>query len=145
MQSFAKLRSGIICINPNPDIREEKGGGLLTGKTMLFYCTFIIHSLHKEHTDSSCRFFVNRLSIAEGFIQKRRQKSLLLLGDVMPHYLFSSKDDLKKTIWKNIHFGRVVAWYGVSWKIIHFSKASILPSVHFSIHPFLQIILALNL
>ena len=47
----------------------------------------------------------------------------------------------KKSYWKNISF-----WEGVvNRKIIQFSKASIPPRVHFSIHPFLQIILALNL
>ena len=63
----------------------------------------------------------------------------------MPHQTFSSKDDLRKSFWKNIHFGIVVAWCGVNWKILNFSEASILPSVNFSIHPFVQIILVLNL
>ena len=54
-------------------------------------------------------------------------------------------DDLKKSFWKNIHFGRVVVWYGVNQMIIHFTEASILPSVHSSINHFLQIILVLNL
>ena len=63
----------------------------------------------------------------------------------MPHQPFSSKDDLTKSIWKNTHFGRVVVWCGVNQMIIHLSEASILPSVRSSIHPFLQIILVLNL
>ena len=41
-------------------------------------------------------------------------------------YLFSNKDDLKKSFWKKIHFGRVVVWCGVNLMIIHFSEASIL-------------------
>ena len=76
----------------------------------------------------------------------------------MPHY--SIKNDSKKSFWKNIHFGSVVDWCGVNWKIIHFgsvvdwcgvnwsihfSEASIPPSVYFSIHPFPQTILALTL
>ena len=70
--------------------------------------------------------------------------SLLFGGSTwMPHYPFSSKDDLKKSCWKNIHFGRVVVWYGVNWKIIHFSETSI--PFHFTILPFLKIILALKL
>ena len=59
-------------------------------------------------------------------------------------YLFSNKDDLKKSVWKNIHFGTVLVWCGLNQMIIHFSEASILPSVSSSIHPFLQIILVLN-
>ena len=38
-----------------------------------------------------------------------------------------------------------MVWYGVNRKIINFSEASIPPIYHFSLHPFLQIILALNL
>ena len=49
-----------------------------------------------------------------------------------------------KSFWKNIHFGKMVVWCGLNWKIIHFSKASIMTSVHFSFHPFLEIILALT-
>ena len=33
-------------------------------------------------------------------------------------WICSSKDDLKKSFWKDIHFGRVVVWCGLSWKII---------------------------
>ena len=55
------------------------------------------------------------------------------------------KDDWQKSFWKNTHFGRVVVWFGVNQMIIHLSEASILPSVRSSIHPFLQIILVLNL
>ena len=58
---------------------------------------------------------------------------------------FSSKDDLKKCFWKNIHLGRVVVWCGVNQMIIHFSEASILPRVRSSINPFLKIVLVLNL
>ena len=35
-------------------------------------------------------------------------------------------------------FGRVVVWYDVNRILIHFSKAIIPPSSHYSIHPFLQ-------
>ena len=38
-----------------------------------------------------------------------------------------------------------MVWCGVNQMIIHFFKASILPRVHSSIHPFLQIILVLNM
>ena len=38
-----------------------------------------------------------------------------------------------------------MVWYGVKWKIPNCSEASIPPSVHFSINPFLQIILTLSL
>ena len=81
----------------------------------------------------------------EGFIQKRRQRSSVLFGGRiwMPHKPFSSKDFWKK-VFENIHFRRVVVWCCVNWKIIHFSEASIPPSVHFSIHSFLQIILVQN-
>ena len=40
----------------------------------------------------------------------------------------SSKDDLNKRFWKNIHFGRVVVWYGVNRMVTHFPNASVLPS-----------------
>ena len=50
----------------------------------------------------------------------------------------------KKVFWENIHFGRVV-WYGVNRMTILFSKASILPSSRYSIHPFLQTILVENI
>ena len=49
----------------------------------------------------------------------------------MLHQLFSSKDDLNKSFWENIHFGRVVVWYSVNQIIIHFFKASIPPSTLF--------------
>ena len=69
------------------------------------------------------------------------------LGDVLEcrtsHLV--GKDDWQKSFWKNTHFGRVVVWCGVNQMIIHLSEASILPSVRSSIHPFLQIILVLNL
>ena len=38
-----------------------------------------------------------------------------------------------------------MVWCGVNQMISHFSEASILPSVRFSIHPSLHIILVLNL
>ena len=34
-------------------------------------------------------------------------------------------DDLKKSFWKNIHFVRVVVWYGVNQTILHNSEVSI--------------------
>ena len=39
--------------------------------------------------------------------------------------------------WENIHFGRVVIWYGVKLMNIHFFKASIPPNSLYSINPFL--------
>ena len=59
--------------------------------------------------------------------------------------LCTSKDELKKSFQKNIHFGRVVVWCDENQMIIHFSEASIVPSIRSSIHPLLQIILVLNL
>ena len=62
------------------------------------------------------------------------------------HYTsYISKDNFEEKFWKNIHCGRVVVWFGANQKIIHFSEASIPPSVHSYIHPFLQITLLLNL
>ena len=40
--------------------------------------------------------------------------------------------------------GRVVLWCGVNQMVIHFFKVSVPPSSHYSIHPFLQIILVEN-
>ena len=45
----------------------------------------------------------------------------------MPHLPFSSKDDLNKRFWENIHLGRVVDWYGVN-RVIDIPK-----------HPFRQV------
>ena len=79
--------------------------------------------------------------------KKRTQRSSLLFGGLtwMTHYPFSSNDDLKKSFLEYINFGMVVVWCGVNQMIIHFSAASILPWVRSSFHPFLQIILVLNL
>ena len=57
--------------------------------------------------------------IEKGSIQKGRQRSSLLVKGV-------------------------VVWYGVNRMIIVLFKASIPPSSHYSIHPFLQIILVQN-
>ena len=55
----------------------------------------------------------------------------------MPHYPFSSKDDLKKSCLKNIHFGRVVVWYGVNWKIIQMFRSNYSAKCQlFHFHPF---------
>ena len=37
----------------------------------------------------------------------------LLFGGhtLIPHKPSTSKDDLSKSFWENIHFGRVVVWY----------------------------------
>ena len=43
----------------------------------------------------------------------------------MLHLPFRSKDDLNKSFYENIHFGRVVVWYGVNQMIIHLFKAFI--------------------
>ena len=53
-------------------------------------------------------------------------------------------DDLKKSVWENIHFGKVVAWYGVNRMTIHFSKVSISPSRLYSNIPVLHFILVEN-
>ena len=45
-----------------------------------------------------------------------------------------TKDDLKISFWKKI----LVVWCGVNCTTIHFSQASIVPSVRSSIHPLLQ-------
>ena len=77
---------------------------------------------------------------------EKKAKVVAAGGDVLEcrtnHLAFSSKDDLKKSFWENIHFGRW--WFVVNWMISHFSKASIPPSNHYSINPFLQIILVQN-
>ena len=44
-------------------------------------------------------------------------------------------NDLKSSFWQKIHFGKVVVLRRVNQMIIHLSEASILPSVHSSIHP----------
>ena len=61
------------------------------------------------------------------------------LSTWMPHWQFNSKDDLKKSFWRTS-----VPRLGVNLMISHFFKASVLPSSHYSIHPFLQIILVQN-
>ena len=58
--------------------------------------------------------------IEEGLRQKRRQSSSLMVGrhTWMPHLPFSSKDDLNKKFWENIHFdigwGYAMVWTGWS-------------------------------
>ena len=68
--------------------------------------------------------------------QKGRQKSLLMVECHTSH-IYRGKDDMKKSFWKKIHFGRVVVWCVINCMISHFLK-----------HPFgssfLQIILAVN-
>ena len=54
---------------------------------------------------------------------------------------FNSKDDLKENILEE----HSSVWCGVNKMVINFSEASILPIVRSSIHPFLPIILGLNL
>ena len=58
-----------------------------------------------------------------------------------PKNIGNIEEDRRDGFWKNIHFGRVVVWCGLNWKILNFSEASIPPSVCSSVHPFLQIIL----
>ena len=62
----------------------------------------------------------------------------------MATLLLNSKEHLNKRFWENIHFGRVMVWYGANQMIIHFSKASILSYSRYSIHIFIQIILLEN-
>ena len=52
---------------------------------------------------------------------------------------------MKTNFWRNIHFGWVVFWCGLSQMFIHFYETSILPRARSSIHPVLTIILVLNL
>ena len=84
-------------------------------------------------------------SIVEGYIQKRRQRSSLLFGGcVLESHLAA------RMIWRKV-FGRTSIlggwWFGVvlTRRSLNYSEASITPSVHFSIRPILQIILALNM
>ena len=42
-----------------------------------------------------------------------------------------------KNVLENIHFGRVVVWYGLNWMIIHFFKVFNPQRSLYSIHPFL--------
>ena len=51
----------------------------------------------------------------------------------------------RKVFGRTSIFWRLMVGCAENWKIIYFSEASIPPSVHFAIHLFLQIILALNL
>ena len=51
----------------------------------------------------------------------------------MPHLPFSSKDDLNNKFWENIHFGRVLVWYGGNQMIIHFFKTSEVADILFII------------
>ena len=62
----------------------------------------------------------------------------------MLHLPFSSKDDLNTTFWENIHFRRVVVWYGVNRMIIYFFKASI-PPAFILVILFFKIILVENI
>ena len=79
--------------------------------------------------------------------QKRRPRSSLLFGTVLEcrTSLLAARMIWIKVFGPNIHFGSVVVWCCVTQMIIHLSAASILPNVRSSFHPFLQIILALNL
>ena len=61
------------------------------------------------------------------------------LGDVL-ECCTNHLDDLNKSFWENIYFWRVVVWYGVNKMILRFSEASMPPSSHYSLNPFLQII-----
>ena len=81
-----------------------------------------------------------RWIIEEGFIQKRRQRSSLLCWGAYTAQAISQPGQFEEK-----SFGRTSilggSWFGVvvNWKIIHVSEASVPPSVHFSIHPFLPI------
>ena len=50
---------------------------------------------------------------------------------------FSSKYDLNKSFWENIHYGRVVVWYGVIhfFQSIHSAKLPLFYSSFSSQHP----------
>ena len=65
-----------------------------------------------------------RLSKPTSICRRNRQREgksrRCCFGNVPTKYPFNSKDDLKKSFWKNIHFGSVVVWCGVNQMIIFF-------------------------
>ena len=73
---------------------------------------------------------------------RRESKCLCCwLGDVLECRTIYLAARMSWSFWENIYFGRVMVWYGVNRKIIHFSNTSILPSSRYFIHPIFQIIL----
>ena len=92
-------------------------------------------------------FNINRVStfiFDRAFHQGQWEHDQFLGGSNIECRTSHIADDLKKSFWKNIQFGRVVfgvVWTG--WSSI-FSKVSIPQSIISSIQSFLQIILALN-
>ena len=45
-----------------------------------------------------------------------------MIGEPYLNAALTSKDDLKKSFWENIHFGRVVVLFGVNRRIVHSFK-----------------------
>ena len=109
---------------------------------MRLLATKIFHLFYKGNMSAIYNSKVELFRVKRRNRQKRNQRSSLLFGGRTP---ISSKDVLKKSCWRNLHVGRVVVWCGVNQMIIHFSEASILPSVRSSINTFFYIILVLDL
>ena len=71
---------------------------------------------------------------------------LLCLGDVIEcRTIHLAARIIGRKVFERTFIFDGLVWYGVNWMVIHFYKTSIQPSVRPSIHPFLQIILVLNL
>ena len=78
--------------------------------------------------------------------EKKRQRSLLLFGGTELNTALAKQQGWFEDKFLEEHpFWRVVVRWGVNQMIIHCYKAYIMPSVRSSIHPFLQIILVINL
>ena len=121
----------------------ECGITLLAFKTGKFNLSDCVVWRFSSRLSSGNRSPPSSLSSIEEETDRRKRSSQYCLGDILECRI--SMDDLKKKLWKKIHFGRLVVWCGVIQMIIHLSEASILPSVCYIIHPFLQIILVLNI
>ena len=116
---------------------------IFTASTSLRTSSYLHRMVRGRNTSGTIKNNGHMVSIEEGFIQKRRQRSSLLVRGRtwMPGYTFSSKDDLKKICWKNIHFGSVVVFCGGNWKInqmfrsVHSAKCPFVYSSISSNHP----------
>ena len=55
---------------------------------------------------------------------KTEDKAMVVAVGQGMYQPFSSKDDLNNSFWENIHFGRVVVWYGIGQlkKIMNFQQ-----------------------
>ena len=82
-----------------------------------------IHRVVPAHQDHSTLLVMHRRK------KKEEKENVVAAGWQDELECRTSKNDLKKKrFWENIHFGRVVVWYGVSRMIINFST-----------HPFRQV------